>query len=102
MFRFFGREDKDNLDKALSKTRLSVLGQIGNLFSSSGIDEEGLQIGDGDIDWPALIEDLDRLAPNVPFIPEIWQGHNNQGEGFWLAMERLETYMADRKQQTDL
>jgi len=42
VFRFFGREDKDNLDKALSKTRLSVLGQIGNLFSSSGIDEESL------------------------------------------------------------
>jgi N-acetylneuraminate synthase len=73
-----------------------------HLVDSSGIDEEGLQIGDGDIDWPALIEDLDRLAPDVPFIPEIWQGHNNQGEGFWLAMERLEEYMVDRQIQTDL
>ena len=42
MFRLFRRDDKDNLDKALSKTRSSVLGQIGNLFSSSGIDEESL------------------------------------------------------------
>ena len=24
------------------------------------------------------------------FIPEIWQGHKNNGEGAWLALERLE------------
>jgi N-acetylneuraminate synthase len=23
-------------------------------------------------------------------IPEIWQGHKNEGEGFWVALERLE------------
>ena len=42
MFRFLKRDDRDNLDKALSKTRLSVLGQIGNLFKSSGLNEESL------------------------------------------------------------
>ncbi|MEC8890282.1 MAG: signal recognition particle-docking protein FtsY [Chloroflexota bacterium] len=42
VIRFLKRDDNDNLDKALSKTRLSVLGQIGNLFKSSGINEESL------------------------------------------------------------
>ena len=32
------------------------------------------------------------LAPGVGFIPEIWQGHVNDGEGFWLALERLEEW----------
>ena len=29
-------------------------------------------------------------APKSSFIPEIWQGHKNGGEGAWLALERLE------------
>ena len=56
-----------------------------------GVDGEGLQIGDGEIDFAALAEDLaDR--PEISFIPEIWQGHKNRGEGFWVAMERLEQW----------
>ena len=35
---------------------------------------------------------LDELAPEVTFIPEIWQGHVNNGEGFWTALERLEQW----------
>ena len=31
-------------------------------------------------------------APGVSFIPEIWQGHVNNGEGFWTALERLESW----------
>ena len=33
---------------------------------------------------------MDQLAPKASFIPEIWQGHKNNGEGAWLALERLE------------
>ena len=29
-------------------------------------------------------------CPEATFIPEIWQGHKNAGEGAWLALERLE------------
>jgi hypothetical protein len=39
-----------------------------------------------------LAEDLSSLAPNAAFIPEIWQGHRNGGEGFWTALERLERW----------
>ena len=34
----------------------------------------------------------DQLAPQAGFIPEIWQGHKNNGEGFWIALDRLERW----------
>lgn len=57
---------------------------------AKGLDGEGLQIGEGEIDFRAVGEALSRLAPQASFIPEIWQGHKNMGEGFWTALERLE------------
>jgi N-acetylneuraminate synthase len=36
-----------------------------------------------------LIKALNRYVKNVPFIPEIWQGHKNEGEGFWFALNQL-------------
>ncbi|MBN2500577.1 MAG: N-acetylneuraminate synthase family protein [Anaerolineales bacterium] len=62
-----------------------------HIADSSGVDGEGLQIGAGDIDFPALAEWLDNYSPDSSFIPEIWQGHENEGEGFWRALERLES-----------
>ncbi len=61
-----------------------------HIADTKGVDGEGLQIGEGDTDFPALAEDLERFAPAASFIPEIWQGHENRGEGFWTALERLE------------
>lgn len=61
-----------------------------HLGDARGVDGEGLQIGEGDIDFPALAEYLDKTAPEATFIPEIWQGHKNDGEGFWIAAERLD------------
>jgi N-acetylneuraminate synthase len=39
-----------------------------------------------------LSSELSVLAPDASFIPEIWQGHKNDGEGFWRALEILENY----------
>jgi sialic acid synthase SpsE/sugar phosphate isomerase/epimerase len=63
-----------------------------HIADAEGVDGEGLQIEKGEIDFPALVEDLEKTAPKASFIPEIWQGHKNEGEGFWLALEKLETY----------
>jgi N-acetylneuraminate synthase len=63
-----------------------------HIVDARGEADEGLQIGEGDVDFPALAKQLERLAPDAPFIPEIWQGHENGGEGFWLALERLEAH----------
>lgn len=64
-----------------------------HIADAHGLDGEGLQIGDGEIDFPALAEDLAQWASKASFIPEIWQGHKNDGEGFWIALERLERYL---------
>ena len=61
-----------------------------HIVDAAGLDGEGLQIGAGEIDFEALGEDLRRVAPTASFIPEIWQGHKNGGEGFWTALGELE------------
>ena len=61
-----------------------------HIADAEGLDGEGLQIGEGEVDFLALAEDLEKAAPNASFIPEIWQGHKNEGEGFWYALEEIE------------
>jgi len=60
-----------------------------HIADAKGVDGEGLQIGDGEIDWLAFIEVIDTIIPEATFIPEIWQGHKNGGEGAWKALEIL-------------
>lgn len=57
---------------------------------AQGVNGEGLQIGDGDIDFVRLGQILAKGCPEASFIPEIWQGHKNHGAGFWTALEQLE------------
>lgn len=62
-----------------------------HIADASGIDGEGLQIGDGSIDFRNLLTMVeDNTSEDVTFIPEIWQGHKNRGEGFWTALNKLE------------
>jgi len=61
-----------------------------HLGDARGLNGEGLQVGEGDIDFDRLGAILRQGCPDASFIPEIWQGHKNSGEGFWIAMERLE------------
>lgn len=63
-----------------------------HLADARGVDGEGLQVGEGEIDWKEVFDAMRRLSPKATFIPEIWQGHKNQGEGAWRALERLETF----------
>ncbi len=63
-----------------------------HIADASGVDGEGLQIGDGEIDFSMLMKKLAEVMPEASFIPEIWQGHKNNGQGFWVALDRLEHY----------
>lgn len=63
-----------------------------HIVDAEGVDGEGPQIGEGEVDWPLLARQLDELCPGVGFIPEIWMGHTNNGEGFWTALDRLEQW----------
>ena len=64
-----------------------------HLGDASGVNGEGLQIGSGEIDFASLSKSLRAGCPEASFIPEIWQGHKNRGEGFWLAMDRLNSLL---------
>ncbi|PKI02290.1 N-acetylneuraminate synthase family protein [Glaciecola sp. 33A] len=61
-----------------------------HIVDAKGVDGEGIEIGKGDVDFPSLMRLLDKENINVQFIPEVWQGHKNGGEGFWAALEYLE------------
>lgn len=63
-----------------------------HLADARGVDGEGLQIGEGEIDWPDFWKAFLALNREATFIPEIWQGHKNGGEGAWRALERLEAH----------
>ena len=60
-----------------------------HIGDSKGLNGEGLQIGEGEIDFIKLGEILKQGCPEASFIPEIWQGHKNNGEGFWIALQKL-------------
>lgn len=61
-----------------------------HIVDAKGVDGEGVQIGHGDVDFTLLRDQLNQFSPGVQFIPEIWQGHKNKGEGFWSALAFLE------------
>src|SRR5439155_14041948 len=53
----------------------------------AGTSGEGLQIGDGAVNFVALLPVLLESQPTV--IPEIWMGHHENGLAFRAALERL-------------
>lgn len=63
-----------------------------HLADAKGVDGEGLQLGDGQIDFAAAAQAINEHSPQASFIPEIWQGHKDGGAGFWAALDRLEQW----------
>jgi N-acetylneuraminate synthase len=74
----------------LAECTRSVLDHIAYLHISDarGTTEEGLQIGEGDIDFEEFFAIVSKIDNG--FIPEIWQGHLNHGRGFKDALKTLE------------
>ncbi len=76
----------------------ALLPYIGHLHLSdgAGLDGEGLQIGEGTIDWVKFFQVLGDYRGTM--IPEIWRGHQRQAEGFVLAIQRLsQAYQLSRE-----
>jgi N-acetylneuraminate synthase len=61
-----------------------------HISDGTGVDGEGIQIGEGNVDFDSIYSIINSLSPNASFIPEVWQGHKNNGEGFWISLERME------------
>jgi sialic acid synthase SpsE/sugar phosphate isomerase/epimerase len=65
-----------------------------HLSDSKGVDGEGLQFGEGDIDWKGFwINAVSLMPKNTTFIPEVWQGHKNQGKAMWKGLKILESFL---------
>ena len=60
-----------------------------HIVDAKGIDQEGLQIFSGDIDFEKVGQIFKPYGKKVGFIPEIWQGHKDSGAGFWEAFDKL-------------
>jgi sialic acid synthase SpsE/sugar phosphate isomerase/epimerase len=54
---------------------------------ASGIDREGLQIGEGVVDWDTLLALL--ADEDFTWVPEIWSGHLHGHAGFVHAVNKL-------------
>lgn len=58
-----------------------------HMSDGAGTSGEGLQIGDGSVNFVALLPVLLEARPTI--IPEIWMGHHENGLAFRAALERL-------------
>ncbi|MDC0551575.1 N-acetylneuraminate synthase family protein [Amylibacter sp.] len=84
---FYGWNFSDAITKILPHTAHM------HIVDAKGIDGEGIEIGEGDINFKNISNLLDTYGKDIQFIPEIWQGHKNYGEGFWKALDYLENYL---------
>ncbi len=58
-----------------------------HIADSSGVDGEALQIGEGETDFVAVMAELADV--DAALIPEVWLGHQQDGESFLVALQRL-------------
>ncbi len=62
-----------------------------HVSDAAGIDKEGLQIGEGEIDFEGFFKMVKDI--HYTWVPEIWSGHENSAHGFFIAMEKLAQYV---------
>jgi sialic acid synthase SpsE/endonuclease IV len=60
-----------------------------HISDAKGTAGEGLQIGEGEIDFKEILKIF--KDKSLSFVPEIWQGHLNSGEGFYKALQLLDS-----------
>lgn len=60
-----------------------------HISDAAGESEEGMQVGEGSLNFEEIRQAMSAIPQNSTLLPEIWQGHDNLGEGFRIALERL-------------
>jgi sialic acid synthase SpsE/sugar phosphate isomerase/epimerase len=61
-----------------------------HIADATGIDGEGIQVDEGEVDWPRILAVLSDA--DFTWVPEIWSGHLNNNAGFIDAVNRLAAY----------
>ena len=59
-----------------------------HLVDAGGEMDEGLNFGEGELNLVEFTKDM-MLKNNLSYIPEVWQGHHNNGQGFKEAISRI-------------
>jgi len=78
---------KESFTDSISK--LAPLTAHLHIADARGTSGEGLQIGDGEIAFSSIWPKIEKLYKDASFVPEVWQGHKNNGSGFWQACDKL-------------
>jgi len=61
-----------------------------HISDARGIDGEGVEIGDGNIDFESVFGSL--ASTDFSWVTEIWSGHLYQGSGIYKSMHQLKKY----------
>jgi N-acetylneuraminate synthase len=77
----------DDRDLRSHATTLEPYTEYLHVADAAGVDGEGIQIGEGEIDFAGLGPVFEGF--DGPIITEIWRGHERQGAGFKKAAARL-------------
>ncbi len=82
----------DKFDINLIDYTESIMPYVRHLHISDayGNNGEGIQIGEGDIDFENLFQEM--KAFDFSWVPEIWSGHLHEGAGVYECLKRLERY----------
>ncbi len=68
-------------------TRVAPFVRHLHVSDGAGTSGEGLQIGEGNVNFVELLPTLMAMKPTL--VPEIWMGHHESGDGFRVALEHL-------------
>lgn len=60
-----------------------------HVSDGAGTSGEGLQIGEGTVNFVDVLRPFLNASPPPTMIPEIWMGHHENGEGFRIALGHL-------------
>ncbi len=79
-------------DANATMRRLLPISSHIHVGDAGGEAREGLQLGEGDFDLSRFFQTLVESAWQGTLIPEIWQGHTNDGAGFEAALKIIEAH----------
>ena len=76
------------LDSSYWLSKLIKFSNHIHLVDAKGDMDEGLNFGDGELNLLNFTKEMRKIG-NLSYIPEIWQGHHNRGEGFKKAINKV-------------
>jgi|TARA_R110002124_G_scaffold125837_2_gene285112 N-acetylneuraminate synthase len=63
-----------------------------HLSDATGIDGEGVQIGEGEVNFDSFFKEIENFNEDFSWVTEIWSGHVNHGAGCRNSMHNLSKY----------